>query len=254
MKKVITIRDVKIGEGTPKICVSLIGETLQQLLEEAVFLNTLDIDIVEWRVDFFEKVENLQEVKNALAVIREILSDKPLIFTFRSKKEGGEKEISTEFYFELNKAILETDMADLIDIELFNEEQRIKEMVEVARDYGVKVIISNHEFTMTPTKEEIILRLRKAQRLGGDIPKIAVMPASAADVLILLEATDTMNEKYADGPIVTISMGNKGVISRCAGELFGSAITFASAKKASAPGQIDVKDLRTILNLLHTNL
>ncbi|TWD94619.1 3-dehydroquinate dehydratase [Neobacillus bataviensis] len=254
MKKTITVKGITIGEGAPKICVPMVGTSLAQLIEEANYLNTLDLDVVEWRVDFFEDVEQIEKVKEALSEIRGILTETPLVFTFRSAKEGGEKEVSTAFYFELNKAIAETGLADIVDVELFNEENDVKELIEAAHARNVYVIISNHDFHATPAKEEIISRLCKAQELGGDLPKIAVMPTSTADVLTLLDATTTMNEQYADRPIITMSMAGKGVISRLAGELFGSALTFGAAKKASAPGQVAVKELRSVLNLLHTSL
>ena len=254
MKKVVTIKDVAIGEGVPKICVPMVGKTIPDLVEEADFLKGLDLDVVEWRVDFFEDVTNIDRVKKALQAIREVLVDKPIIFTFRSAKEGGQKEVSTEFYVKLNKSIAQTKLVEVIDVELFNDERDVKELVEAAHSNGVAVIISNHDFHKTPEKEEIISRLCKAQELGGDIPKIAVMPTCAHDVIALLDATRIMNEEYADGPIITISMAEKGVISRLAGELFGSALTFGAAEKVSAPGQISVVDLRRTIQLLHKNM
>ena len=92
------------------------------------------------------------------------------------------------------------------------------------------------------------------QDLGADILKIAVMPNDKKDVLKLLAATEEMANEYADRPIITMSMAGTGVISRLCGEVFGSAVTFGSAKKASAPGQIDVEDLNQVLNLLHKSL
>ncbi len=254
VKKYVTVRGVTIGDGAPKICVPMVGTTLAQLIEEANFLKTLDLDVVEWRVDFFEHVEQIDKVKEALIQIREVLAEIPLVFTFRSAKEGGEKEVGSAFYFELNKAIAETGLVDIVDIELFNEEKDVKALIEAAHVQNVYVIISNHDFHATPSKEEIISRLLKAQELGGDLPKIAVMPKSTVDVLTLLDATAAMNEQFADRPIITMSMSGKGVISRLAGEIFGSALTFGAAKKASAPGQIAVTELRSILNLLHTSL
>lgn len=106
----------------------------------------------------------------------------------------------------------------------------------------------------TPAKEEIIERLRKAEELGGDIPKIAVMPTCTEDVITLFDATRIVKEQYIEGPIITMSMAGKGVISRVAGELFGSALTFGAVKKVSAPGQISVVDLRNIIEVLHNNL
>ncbi|MEH7115885.1 type I 3-dehydroquinate dehydratase [Neobacillus vireti] len=252
--KTIRIKGITLGEGTPKICVPLVGTSLDQLIEEANELKTLDFDMVEWRVDFFEHVEQIDKVTEALRKIRAVLPEIPLIFTFRSAKEGGEKEVSTAYYFELNKRIAETGLADLVDVELFNDETDIKALLKAAHAQNVLVIISNHDFHGTPAKEEIISRLCKAQELGGDLPKIAVMPANTTDLITLLDATAAMSEQFADRPIITMSMSGKGVISRLAGEIFGSAVTFGASKKASAPGQIAVKELRSVLNLLHTSL
>jgi 3-dehydroquinate dehydratase I len=254
MKRSVTVKGISIGEGAPKICVPMVGTTIPELIEEAEFLKTTDLDVVEWRVDFFDDVEDLKKVKDALSEIRSILPDTPLVFTFRSAKEGGEKEVSTSNYFELNKVMVESGLIDIVDVELFNNEEFIKTLISVAHNHNVYVIISNHDFHETPAKEEIISRLCKAQELGGDLPKIAVMPQSAADVLTLLDATNTMNEQYADRPIITMSMAGKGVISRLAGEVFGSALTFGAAKKASAPGQVPVTELRRILSLINSSL
>ena len=119
---------------------------------------------------------------------------------------------------------------------------------------GVKVIASNHDFHKTPAKEEIVSRLRKMQDLGADIPKIAVMPQNKKDVLTLLAATEEMASEYADRPIITMSMSGTGVISRLCGEVFGSALTFGAVGKVSAPGQMGIEDLTTVLGLLHKSL
>lgn len=253
MKKTITVRGLTIGEGIPKVCVPMVSEDLIRLKEEAALLKTLEPDIVEWRADFFAEVNNLAKVKEALNEIRTILNDIPLIFTFRSAREGGQIELATDYYFELNKKIAATGLVDIIDVELVYDENEIKSLIESAHKHNVFVIISNHDFEKTPPKDEMIRRLRKAQQLGGDIPKIAVMPKNSTDVLTLLDAANTMKEKYADRPIITMSMSGKGVISRLAGELFGSALTFGAARKASAPGQIDSQELIRILKLIHTN-
>ncbi|WP_445491969.1 type I 3-dehydroquinate dehydratase [Niallia sp. 03133] len=254
MDQVVKVKNIVIGAGIPKICVSMIGQTLQQLKEEAAYLKKLNVDVIEWRVDYFEQVDDIEKILSALSVIRNELADIPLIFTFRSKKEGGEKELDSSLYFSLNKAVCETGKIDIIDIELFNDQKKIQEIVNYAHSKNVAVIISNHDFDKTPSKEEIIARLCKAQQLGADLPKIAVMPNSVADVITVLDATNTMKVQYADRPIIVMSMAGKGVVSRMAGEVFGSALTFAAAKKASAPGQIPVAELKAVLNIVHNGL
>jgi 3-dehydroquinate dehydratase I len=254
MNRTVKVKDVVIGEGIPKICVPMVGKTLEQLKKEAEFLKSVDYDVLEWRVDFFNQVEDEAQVKEALDEIRQLLPEAPLIFTFRSAKEGGEKEISNAYYMELNRAIAETGNVDIIDVELFNEPKDIRSLIETAHRHHIFVIISNHDFHKTPEKQEIVSRLKQAQELGGDIPKIAVMPTCPEDVLTLMDATRIMKEEYADRPIITMSMAGQGVISRLAGEIFGSALTFGAAKQASAPGQVSVVELRHTLKLLHNNL
>lgn len=254
MKKIVQVKNLRIGEGIPKICVPITGETTEQIVEEAAALDIGEIDLVEWRADFYEHAKENDKVIHVLEKIRAVLPDMPLIFTFRTAKEGGEKAISPNQYMELNKTIVNTRIIDIVDIELDNEETAVKNIIEFAHFHDVRVILSNHDFHQTPEKEEIIRRLNKAQKLGADLPKIAVMPNSTADVLTLLEATSIMREQYAKRPIITMSMAGSGVISRLAGEVFGSAITFGASKKASAPGQVNVKELRNVLTLLHNNL
>ena len=251
MKNIVKVRNLKLGEGIPKICVPLVGKTNEEILEEAKNLKEIKLDLVEWRIDHYENVENIEKCKEILKELREELGETPILVTFRSKKEGGEREVSTEYYIELNKEISRTGMADLIDVELFTGDREVSEIVNFAHENEVKVVMSNHDFDKTPAKEEIVKRLCKMQELGADLPKIAVMPQTTSDVLTLLCATDEMVTKYADRPIITMSMAGLGVISRIAGETFGSALTFGAAKAASAPGQVPVKELNNVLKLMH---
>lgn len=250
----LTIKNVTVGEGIPKIIVPLVGATEEQILQEAELVKSLNPDVVEWRVDIYENVENLDAVTELIGKLRKELADYLLLFTFRSHKEGGNKEISDDYYVQLNNAAISTKNIDLVDVELFNEEQNVRTLVDSAKENGVFVVMSNHDFFKTPNKEEIVSRLRKMQELGADIPKIAVMPTSFEDVITLMDATYTMKMKYADRPLITMSMGGTGVISRLAGETFGSAFTFGAGKEASAPGQIPVAELRTVLEIFHKSI
>ncbi|AGX42494.1 type I 3-dehydroquinate dehydratase [Clostridium saccharobutylicum] len=248
---VVEVKGIKIGEGIPKICVPIVGGTNAELIEEAKSLKGIKLDLVEWRVDFYENVEDIEKVKEILKELVEVLGNTPVLFTFRSKKEGGEREVSTEYYVKLNCEIAKTKLIDLVDVELFTGNEFVNEVVETAHNNGVKVVMSNHDFFKTPAKEEIVSRLSKMTELNADLPKIAVMPQNEADVLTLLCATNEMKQKYPEKPIITMSMAGMGVISRLAGEFFGSVLTFGAAKKASAPGQIGVEDLYSVLQLLH---
>ena len=247
----IKVRDIEIGAGAPKIIVPIVGVTKEDILNEAKTFDSIPVDVVEWRVDWFEHVFEFDKVEDVLKELRTVLGNIPLLLTFRTKKEGGEKAIDTKDYKERNLRAAKTGYVDFIDVEIFTGDDVVREIIDGAHAAGVRVIASNHDFFKTPAKSDIIYRLRKMQDMGADIPKIAVMPQSKRDVLTLLCATEEMVTDYADRPIITMSMAGTGVISRLCGEVFGSSMTFGAAKKASAPGQIGVNDLNTVLDLLH---
>ena len=110
---------------------------------------------------------------------------------------------------------------------------------------------NKENFDKTPSQEEMIDILEKMEVMGGDILKIAVMPLCKKDVVSLMDVSLMMSGKL-DKPLIMISMGELGKITRVAGELIGSSITFGSAKKSSAPGQIQVNDLKLLLESIHS--
>ena len=250
----VKIRNIEIGSGLPKICAPIVGTTKEDILVEAENIGSLPVDIAEWRIDWFEHAFNFSKVEDVLKDLRTALGETPLLMTFRTSNEGGEKYIKYDDYAELILSASETGYVDMVDVEVFIGTDIVKEIIAGAHNAGVKVIGSNHNFNKTPDKDEIVERLRNMQELGVDIPKIAVMPKGMKDVITLLAATEEMHREFADRPIVTVSMSETGVLSRICGEAFGSAITFGAAKNVSAPGQMEVNDLSTALKFLHEHL
>ena len=250
----VKVRNIEIGSGVPKICVPIVGVTKDEIIAEAKTFDSIPVDVVEWRVDWFEGVFEFDKVEDVLKDLREALGETPILFTFRTSKEGGEKAIEAEPYKELNIAAAKTGYVDLVDVEAFTGDEILKEIVAAAHECGVKVVASNHDFDKTPAKSDLIYRLRKMQDMGADIPKMAVMPQTKKDVLTLLSATEEMASDYADRPIITMSMAGLGSISRIACEAFGSCLTFGSGAQASAPGQIGAEKLHQALQIVHDAL
>ena len=248
--KTVVVRNIKIGEGMPKICVPILGKNRDELLGFAEKVKEANVDLMEWRADWFESVLDKQAVKDVLLALRACVGDMPILFTYRTAKEGGNGRISDEQYVALNKSVCDTGLADMIDVEMFSGEELIEEVISYAHEKKVVVVGSNHDFGGTPSQKQLVLRLQLMQHFEADILKIAVMPNSKKDVIALLMATQEMVEKYATRPVVSMSMAKMGVLSRISGELFGSAITFASVGMVSAPGQIPVEEMKQILKLV----
>jgi len=251
MNAVVTVRGLEIGRGLPKIIVPIVEETTDKIAARAATFEGRPVDLVEWRADFYEHAPDTERVLDTLTRLREAVGNMPILFTFRTAREGGKKAIGFEAYTALNKAVAASGNADLVDVEIMSGDDVVRQNIANVHAAGGFVVGSNHDFAATPDKESLIARMRKMQEMGADIAKIAVMPNSSADVLTLLTATAEMAEKYADRPLITISMSQRGVISRLTGELFGSAATFGSVDKTSAPGQIPVEQLAALLKSLH---
>ena len=251
MIKTLKIKSVEIGANPPKIIVPIVGKTFEEVTAKAKELQTVRIDMVEWRADHFQEIFDKDRTLCLLRELRNILERYPLLFTFRTKKEGGEKDIAMNDYVEMNATVAKSGHVDLIDVEAFSDGDAVQKNISIVHDAGVYVIGSYHNFQATPPKEELVGMLRKMQEMGVDIPKIAVKPNSVGDVLTLLAATNDMYEKYADRPIFTMSMTEKGVVSRLAGGIFGSAMTFGAVGQVSAPGQIPASQLAQVLDILY---
>ncbi len=251
MKKIV-VGDVVLGEGIPKICVPIVGMTREDICHSLEQLKMASYDLVEWRLDWFEEATDLSVV---VAMAKEIKSQihGPLLVTFRSKREGGQREISFEEYHQLNLALAESGEADLVDVEFASGRMARNHLIAELKRRGVKVICSSHDFEKTPESSRMMQRLFQMKETGADVVKLAVMPRKKQDVLRLLSVTEEA-DRLLDCPIITMSMGPMGGISRMMGEYFGSCVTFGSAGEVSAPGQMDSKELQEILMKLHQTL
>lgn len=251
--KGIKVRDIEIGTGMPKICVPVVARTREDILKMLELVLVKEPDCIELRIDWFEEVMEWDKVLELLREIRERIGNTVLLFTFRTKNEGGEKDISGKAYKTLCENACQSGYIDMVDVEAFKEEGLLADICAIAHKNGVYVVASNHDFVKTPSEIELTERLHFMDQAGADIPKIAVMPQNARDVITLLSATLLYQENGGKKPVITMSMGKTGAISRISGELFGSTVTFAAVGKTSAPGQMTIEEVRRMINILHRN-
>ena len=251
MSRIVKVKNVNIGQGRPKICAIVLGESEGEILELAQRSNTEKCDLIEFRVDHYEYALEIDRVKGLLRRLRKT-AKKPIIFTFRTAKEGGKRECSHEYYRQLLTMVAENSLCEIIDV----EDSSIvgdRKLVEDLKELGAYVILSRHDFTKTPDRDEIMKIFMDMERRGADIIKVAYMPLNKKDVLNLMSAAEEMTSNYASCPVITISMGQLGMVTRVLGEFIESAVTFASITKASAPGQINVEGIERVLDIIHEN-
>lgn len=241
---VIEIGGLRFGEGLPKICVPLTGQGIPALLSEMQHVAVLPADLYEWRMDCF-----FGDPLPVLPMLRNSLGDKPVLCTLRTQGEGGQAQLSPQAYESTLTSLLEAGGFQMLDVELSAGEEIVSRLVKLAHSKGVAVVLSKHDFSKTPSREEITRTLCQMKELGADLPKYAVMPNSPEDVLTLLEATLAAYRQV--GPVITMAMGELGKLTRVAGGVCGCCMTFGAGQNASAPGQIDAENLRAILEDLH---
>ncbi|KRL62257.1 3-dehydroquinate dehydratase, type I [Lactobacillus psittaci DSM 15354] len=240
----VKIRNIDLGTGLPKIAVPNVGSNEAEILTSAKEIAQAKPDLMEWRIDYYKSgIEDLTKLTATAKKLRELVGELPILVTFRTKNEGGVLPLTEDKYLELVETVIINRLGDAVDIELFHDENRVKHLVQLAHDYNVVVIMSNHDFEKVPAQDVIEFRLKKMATLGADIPKLACMPQSAGDVLRLLSATDSVH-KVLEQPIITMAMGDLGKVSRIAGQVFGSCLSFGAVGKSSAPGQLSIRDLR----------
>lgn len=254
--KTLACRNIILSNRETKICIPITGRTKEEIIHQAELVKTLQPDIVEWRADYYQINENRKdtdEIAYALHELHKVLENIPIIFTFRTAKEGGERQIDFESYknyCSFVASVSKQNNVAFIDLEAYGnkDEKRIYELIDDIHQWDVKIIGSNHHFDKTPLKGEMVNILCSMDEMGVDACKLAVMPAEKRDVTSLINASKTADKKIAK-PIITMSMGELGAVTRVCTRITGSAITFASGVNASAPGQISADAVKYLLRV-----
>jgi 3-dehydroquinate dehydratase-1 len=247
----IVLQDQALAGGRlPAICAPLVARTREDLLAEAAVVAAKQPDLLEWRVDHFAAIANTTEVVATAKALHQAARGIPILFTRRSQREGGEPiAISEPQVLALYRAVCDTGCVALVDFEMDNEPGNVVRMRELARSRKIPLVLSFHDFQKTPSHDELLAKFAKAEELGADIAKLAVMPQALEDVHTLLGATLQASRERAI-PVVSMAMGPLGAISRVGGGVFGSALTFAVGASASAPGQMPIEDVRAGVAML----
>jgi 3-dehydroquinate dehydratase-1 len=248
--KIIAARGIALGGETPLICTPIVGRTRQRILAEAASVITKAPDVIEWRVDFFGAIGDSAAVLDVARALRAAAGERPVIFTRRSIKEGGEPvAIDEEQVVRLYAAVCASGLVDFVDYETGNDPGHLDRVRETARAHGTRLILSYHNFEGTPAREQLVGRFLEAEGLGADVAKVAVMPHDRMDVLALLAATAEADARTRI-PLISMAMGPLGSVTRMIGGLFGSSLSFAVGEAASAPGQMPIADLVTVYDII----
>lgn len=245
----LTLRGLTLTAAAPRIIVPLFARSLDALRPLAAAAQAdPTAELVELRLDPLPAADHTA----ALALVRS-LTDKPLIVTIRTRAEGGELALTPDAYAACCRALLACGGVDVLDIEWRACGPHRDALRSAARAAGAAALFSEHHFDGTPATEAMTAALTGMADTGADIAKLAVMPHTAADAARLLEATACAMAARPGTPLITMSMGPLGAVTRFCGGAFGSCATFGvtSGTAASAPGQPPADLLKAKLITAH---
>lgn len=196
-------------------------------------------DMLELRIDLFRRMD-IAYLRSQIAKRR--LLKMPLLLTVRNQKEEGSlRNWDHQKKKDVMLALL--DAVDMVDIELSSPV--LKEVLAEAKRLKKKVIVSKHDFEHTPSHLESIFK--KALSTRADIIKLAMKANSFDDVFRMIEFT----RKHRQHPLITMSIGALGTVSRLVLPAAGSLYAYTFLNKPTAPGQIDAKTLRAHLKFYY---
>ena len=231
---------IKLGNlilnGTPRIAVGMKDHADSQILIDA---KNRGLDIVEIRIDQFSNLDK-KYVLSEIAKFKKF----PTIATIRSKKEGGNWRLSEEKRLELFKSII--PKVDAVDVELSSKEI-LPKIVNFAHKHKKIVVISYHNFDRTPDERKLKKIAEDAKTAGADIVKIAALALKKKDVQTLGAFTIANASKN----LVTIAMGENGVVSRVLFPALGSLMTYAHWGNPTAQGQLSYDQTFELLRVLY---
>ncbi|MEM3041889.1 MAG: type I 3-dehydroquinate dehydratase [Nitrososphaerota archaeon] len=222
---------------TPKICISIIGETVEEVLKTVKDVEEDRPDLLEIRLDYLKGYIDLHSIRASTKT--------PLIATNRVHSEGGLFKGSEERRFKTLQEAAQVGF-DFVDIEL--DTPRLAERISELREAGAKVIVSKHtkERPQQVMLERFFLRERKVK------PDLCKIVTGAEVVEDNISSLVFLKRASAVSDIVCFCMGSIGRASRILSPLFGGAFTYAAIAegKEAAPGQLTVQEMRRIYRLL----
>ncbi len=253
MQRPFSVKGIKFGWGRPVVCVPVTGRDREAIVAKIRELAEHHVQMIEWRADCFARLDEPERVREILTEIAPYVRDTAMLFTIRTQGQGGSACLDEKKMLYLDEIAAGSGCVDFVDLELFELTKPEREIARL-QQMGVRVIVSHHDFSQTPPDPVLRLIAEQLAKSGGDIAKLAVMPNSPGDVSRLLALSAEMRTSHPDLPVIAIAMGTRGVISRLAGETFGSCITFGADGQGSAPGQLQYETLADMLDTLHESM
>jgi shikimate dehydrogenase/3-dehydroquinate dehydratase type I len=241
------------------ICIPITAKTNKEALQE-INRSCPIADFIELRMDLIAD----GDMDDLIGSIRNAAGSVKIIVTCRKKDEAllanelPQARATVEYGKTVKMDLLKKAIAmkvDFVDIELTEGKAAIGEL----RDYCAKqggitgIIISYHDIKKTPSLARLKEIFHQSVENGASVVKIVTFAENAEDNLKVLSMIPYA-QKHSQ-KIIAMCMGREGRISRVIAPFFGAYLSFAALDEEaqSAPGQLTVREMRQINNLIQGN-
>lgn len=192
------------------------------------------VDLFELRIDLIG--DGWEEVARQFR--------KPWIACNRCADEGGKGQADEVGRVEKLLQAIELG-ANFVDVEL-----RTKNLAKIVPliKRRAKCLLSFHDLAKTPSFNEMREMVNRQLKAGADIGKVVTTARRFEDNLAVLQ----LILAFPGVKLVAFAMGPMGAISRVLSPLVGAEFIYASIEpgKESAPGQLTVRDLLSIYEMV----
>ncbi|WP_259690241.1 type I 3-dehydroquinate dehydratase [Lactiplantibacillus pentosus] len=249
MKAGIILKEVTIGElalttGMPKIGVVLAGATREDLIRKAGQILTSAAQIVVWRLNPYQELDNRAELVNTASQLQQVLGTIPLVATFTMAADADELAEYYQTYQTLvnNRSVAAVD----VDIAMVNQPDFMT-LTQQMRANKIRLITSQTVTRASTT--ELVTTYQTLAATGADVVRVTVESQDAQDVLALMAATEQAHRQLAVPVIATVS-GKMGRYNGICGQLTGSAVTFGHVGHVGDQNQLTVSQIKQALQIL----
>ncbi|MFX1281370.1 MAG: type I 3-dehydroquinate dehydratase [Promethearchaeota archaeon] len=215
-------------------------------------------NLIEFRYDYIDNVKHItQDLTNEL--LSDVQAEIPVIFTFRTHHEGGQMQIDEKMRLKTIRTLI-LSKPNYLDIEMNTEKRMLNEIINLANQNNVHLIFSYHDFDKTPSYETVSNQIHNfldklgeeygfgSQNIENIIIKMIFTAQKFEDNIVPLKLCKEISKQNTR--IISFCMGDLGILSRILCVLNGSFLTYGSFVGETAPGQINIKKLRDMIDVL----
>ncbi|GLB47368.1 3-dehydroquinate dehydratase [Philodulcilactobacillus myokoensis] len=246
----LTINNLKIGAGKPKVCVPITAATSDEVIAEGSKLLTTSADLVLLRLDYLENIKDADKTIQTIQTLRHWTTGLPLIVDLRTKASGANIALSDEDIQSVLIQIITAKVADAIKIDDRLDPKIQNRIKNAANNNQIRIITAHYYLMQRPTKDQMVDKIDQLEQTKlSDLVEISTIPTNKEQVLDLMQACLTASRNQSH-PIIITAVGPLGKTIQLASVACNNSIIYEPLKDANYLGQYSITQLSKMNKML----